>query len=238
MRLLISVVDAAEALEAVAGGADIIDVKDPAAGALGAAAPRTVREVRAATPPAVPVSAALGDGPSEPRHTARAARLAATAGAAFVKIGVRDMSPARALRAIRAVRATLPVDVRLIVAGFADFRRARSPDPLELPLLAREAGAQGCLLDTALKDGRGLFHWLDAGALSAFVAACRARGLSSALAGSLGPAHLPRLSAIAPDIVAVRGAACQGDRARGRVSRERVAALRDALVDHYATSVP
>ena len=39
MRLLVSVVDAAEARLAVAGGVDIVDVKNPAEGSLGAPAP-------------------------------------------------------------------------------------------------------------------------------------------------------------------------------------------------------
>ncbi len=229
MRLLISVVDAAEAIEAAAGGAHVIDVKNPATGALGAAMPRSVRTVRDATPPGLPVSAALGDGPFEPGSATRAALSATESGAAFVKIGLRDMSVDGALGTVRAVRAGLPHKVRLIVAGFADFRRAGSPHPFDLPRLAEAAGAQGCLIDTAIKDGSGLLHWLDDAALRAFVSACRARGLLSALAGSLGPADLPRLVPIGPDIIGVRGAACEGDRVHGRVSRQRVAALASAL---------
>lgn len=219
----------AEAIEAARAGAQIIDVKDPAAGALGAATPRAVREVRDATPPGLPVSAALGDGPFEPGLAARAAVLAAECGASFVKIGLRDTSTGRALETLRAVRASLPPTVHLIVAGFADFGRAGSPDPLDLPRLAHASGAQGCLIDTAIKDGLGLLHWLEDGALRSFVSACRAHRLLSALAGSLAPADLPLLAAIGPDIVGVRGAACAGDRAHGRVSRERVAALILAL---------
>lgn len=229
MRLLVSVVDASEAAEAAAGGAHIIDVKDPASGALGAATPGALREVRDATPPGLPVSAALGDGPFEPHAAAHAAALAAECGAAFVKIGLRNTSAGRALDTLRAVRAGLPETVRLIAAGFADFRRAGSPDPVDLPRLAHAAGAQGCLIDTAIKDGRGLFHWLDGVALRLFVTACRGRGLLSALAGSLTSADLPLLAPIGPDIVGVRGAACAGDRAHGRVRRERVAALALAL---------
>lgn len=215
----------AEAIEAARGGAQIIDVKDPATGALGAATPRVVREVRDVTPPGLPVSAALGDGPFEPRAAVRAAVLAARCGASFVKIGLRDTSAGRALDTLRAVRASLSQTVHLIVASFADFRRAGSPDPVDIPRLAHAAGAQGCLIDTAIKDGRGLFHWLDDVALQSFVTACRGRGLLSALAGSLAPADLPLLAAIRPDIVGVRGAACAGDRVHGRVSGEHVRAL-------------
>jgi hypothetical protein len=225
MRLLISVVDAAEAVEAAVAGADIIDVKDPATGALGAAAPWSVREIRKAVPPELPVSAALGDGPFRPDAAAADADALAKAGAVFVKLGLRDTPADGALASFRPVAAALPRAVHLIVAGFADHRRANSPHPLDLPALAQAAGAHGCLIDTAVKDGRGLFHWLDEAALRSFVALCRSRGLLSALAGSLAPGDLPLLAGIGADIVGVRGAACTGDRVRGRVSRERVAAL-------------
>lgn len=229
MRLLVSVVDEAEALEAVAGGADIIDVKDPAAGALGMPTPRSLRSVRQAVALDVPISAALGDGPFEPAEAATRAATAADCGAAFVKIGLRDTSPGRAAEIVRAVRRHVPGIVHVIAAGFADWSRAGSPDPLDLPALALAGGASGCLIDTAVKDGRGLLSWMDRDALTSFVAACRTRQLLCAMAGSLTAEDLPGLAAIAPDLVGVRGAACVGDRVSGRVSRERVAVLVWAL---------
>jgi uncharacterized protein (UPF0264 family) len=225
MRLLVSVVDAAEARVAAAAGADVIDVKDPSRGALGEAAPDVVRAVRAATPSHLPVSAALGDGPFTPAAAATLAREAAASGAAFVKLGLRETSLGAAAASLRAARAGLPAGARLVVAGFADFERAGAPPPIELPALAAAAGAEGCLLDTAVKDGRGLFHWLGEIELLAFVEACRARGLFSALAGSLRAEDLARLAPIGPDLVGVRGAACVGDRVGGRVDAERVRAL-------------
>ena len=225
MRLLISVVDAGEARVAAGAGADIIDVKDPSRGALGEAAPSVVRAVREATPAHLPVSAALGDGPFTPDAAATLARESAASGAAFVKLGLRETSLAAAAASLRAARVHLPAAVHLVVAGFADFARAGAPQPLELPELAVAVGAQGCLLDTAVKDGRGLLHWLDERELEAFVAACRARGLLSALAGSLRAEDVVRLLPIGPDLLGFRGAACIGDRVGGRVDAERVRAL-------------
>ena len=126
----------------------------------------------------------------------------------------------------------------MVVAGFADWERAGAPAPHELPALARAADIQGCLIDTAVKDGRGLFHWLDDADLRGFVAACRERGLVSALAGSLALADLARVVTLGPDIAGVRGAACVGDRIRGRVSGDRVRALAGALAHRQVTSVP
>jgi uncharacterized protein (UPF0264 family) len=225
MRLLVSVVDAGEARVAAAAGADIIDVKDPSRGALGEAAPSVVRAVRDATPSHLPVSAALGDGPFLPAEVAALAADSAASGAAFVKLGLRGTSLGAASENLRAIRACLPDGVRLVAAGFADFARAGAPHPLSLPELAAAAGAQGCLLDTAVKDGRGLFHWLDETELAAFVEACRNRGLLSALAGSLTAEDVARLAPIGPDLVGVRGAACVGDRVGGRVNAERVRSL-------------
>src|SRR5262245_51717574 len=108
MRLLISVVDAAEAIDAAAAGAAIVDVKDPATGALGAADPAVVSAVRAVTPGHLPVSVALGDGPLEPAAAARAAMAASAQGAAFVKLGLRETPGDRAVAALRAVRVAVP----------------------------------------------------------------------------------------------------------------------------------
>jgi (5-formylfuran-3-yl)methyl phosphate synthase len=238
MRLLISVVDAAEARVAAAAGADIIDVKDPSRGALGEAAPSVVRAVREATPPHLPVSAALGDGPFTPKMAADLAENVAASGALFVKLGLRDTDLGAATTSLRAARSRLPDGIQLVVAGFADFERAGAPDPLDLPALAAAVGAQGCLLDTAIKDGRGLCHWLGESELAAFVGACRARGLLSALAGSLKVEEVMRLAPLGPDLVGVRGAACVGDRVGGRVDAGRVRALARATGSYPAANLP
>ena len=91
MKLLVSVVSAAEARAALAGGADIIDVKDPREGALGAPSPRTLAEVVAAVDGAAPVSVALGDLPDLPHTAALAACGAAACGVDYVKLGLRGV---------------------------------------------------------------------------------------------------------------------------------------------------
>jgi (5-formylfuran-3-yl)methyl phosphate synthase len=225
MRLLISVVDAAEATDAADAGAQIIDVKDPGAGSLGRAPADWVRAIRLVTPPHLPVSAALGDGPFEAHAVAHAAIVLSECGARYVKVGLRDTPSTAALDMLRTVRSALSPDTGLIAVGFADAHRAHCPDPLELPALAAAAGADGCLVDTAVKDGRGLLDWLDEAALGALVADCHARRLLCGLAGSLDASDLPRIAKVGPDIVGVRGAACVGDRVHGRVNRDRVAGL-------------
>ena len=193
MKLLVSVVDAGEAREAAAAGADIVDVKNPAEGSLGAPSPAVIAAVRAAVPAELPVSAAIGDMPNLPGTAALAALGAARSGATFVKVGLWGVSTeADAVELLRAVVDGVPGAV-VVAAAYADARRVpHAPlSPELLPRVARAAGVGVCLLDTAVKDGRGLLDWLSPDALTSFVAEAHAAGLQVALAGALRAEDLP-----------------------------------------------
>ena len=233
MKLLVSVVDAAEARAAAAAGADIVDVKDPAEGALGAPSPAVIAAVRAAVRAELPVSAALGDMPDLPGTASLAGLGAAHSGATFVKVGLWGVSAERdAVELLRAVRdgvAGIPGTV-VVAAAYADARRvAHGPlAPELLPGVARAAGVGACLLDTAVKDGRGLLEWLSPGELTSLVADAHAAGLQMALAGALRAEDLPAIRATGADIVGVRSAACDDGRRSGSLEAARVRALRAA----------
>lgn len=245
VELLVSVAGAAEVALAVAGGADVVDLKAPADGSLGAPDPCTLRAVAAALGSAAApragrprLSVALGDaflppaGPG-PGTYALAAWAAGAAGAAYVKVGLRGaMTEAAAVALVAAVaggaRAAAP-GVRVIAGGFADAAAIGALAPARLPGVAAAAGADGILLDTALKDGRRLLDRLDLAALRAIVAEARRLGLLVALAGSLRAADLRAVAALGPDLVGVRGAACAGGRREGPIDEARVSALRRAL---------
>jgi uncharacterized protein (UPF0264 family) len=233
MRLLVSVVDAGEAREAAAAGADIVDVKNPAEGSLGAPSPAVIEGVRAAVPAEVPVSAAIGDMPDLPGTAALAALGAARSGAAFVKVGLWGASTEAdaidLLRAVRGAVADVPGTV-VVGAAYADARRvAHGPlAPELLPRVARAAGVDVCLLDTAVKDGRGLLDWLSPDALTSFVADAHAAGLEVALAGALRADDLPVVGATGADIAGVRSAACGNGQRSGPLEAARVRALRAA----------
>jgi uncharacterized protein (UPF0264 family) len=230
MRLLVSVVDAGEARLAAAAGADIVDVKNPAEGALGAAPPAVIAAVRAAVPAELPVSAALGDMPQLPGTAALAALGAARSGATFVKVGLWGASTeADAVDLLRLVRdgvAGVPGTV-VVAAAYADARRvAHGPlAPERLPRVARAASVDACLLDTAVKDGRGLLEWLPPDTLAALVDEAHGAGLEVALAGALRLEDLPVLRDTAADIVGVRSAACGDGRRSGPLDAARVRAL-------------
>ena len=240
--LLASASSAAEAVLALRGGADILDLKDPRRGALGPCPVVTLRAARRAAlrlDAARPMSAALG--PARSPMTRRRARIAAALGYAYVKCGlegIADIVPAvLALRAVaRAARAGSP-GVRVIAAGFADAVRIGSLPWSVLPEAATRAGLDGCLLDTALKDGRRLLDWASPRDLAAFVAACHRRGLLCALAGSIAAGDLPALAPLGADVIGARGALCEGGRT-GRLSVERVRLFRAALSGVHPSPAP
>jgi (5-formylfuran-3-yl)methyl phosphate synthase len=243
--LLASVLGPEEAGVALRGGADILDLKDPREGSLGACTPAVLRSVvrlrdaewerghSAADGPRRPrVSAALGDATNRPGTFALAAAGAAACGVDYLKVGLRGLRGERESRrflaaVVRAARESAP-DVGVIAAAYAEARDLGIVEPRFLPQVAQSAGAAGCLIDTAVKDGRILFDHLDAETIARFIADCRGRGLLCGLAGSLGPAQAPLLVELGPDVVGVRGAICEGGRT-GRLEASRLKSFRAAL---------
>jgi len=229
MRLLVSVIDADEARLAVEAGVDVVDVKNPAEGSLGAPAPGVIERVREVVPPERPVSAAIGDLPNLPGTAALAALGAARSGAAYVKVGLWGTSATEdAVAVLRAVRAAVDGGAAVIAAAYADAERVpgRPLPPGEIVEAARRAGVGGCLLDTAVKDGRGLFEWLTPKALAKLVGEGHAGGLEMALAGALRAEDLSRVRAAGADIVGVRAAACRDGRRTAPLDAERIGRLR------------
>jgi hypothetical protein len=229
MRLLVSVVDAAEARLAVAGGVDVVDVKNPAEGALGAPAPAVIAQVREALPPELPLSAALGDLPCLPGTAALAAVGAARSGAAYVKLGLWGATgPADAAAVLRAARVAVAAEAEVVAVAYADAARVPSGPlaPSQLVATAQAAGLGGCLIDTAIKDGRGLLSWLSPDALAELVAEAHDAGLEIALAGELRAEDLPAVRATGADIAGVRSAACRDGRRTAALDPERIERLR------------
>ena len=224
MRLLVSVVSAAEARRAVAGGADIVDVKDPGQGALGAPAPRVLSDVVRAVDGAVPVSAALGDLPDLPHTAALAARGAVECGAAYVKVGLRGVRELdRALAVMSAVADAVGDQVGVIAVAYADARALDPPAlaPAWLPALVERTGIAGALVDTFVKDGRGLYGWLSDSEVSDLIRRTRRAGGTFGVAGQLRAGELHRVEA---DIVGVRSAVCRGGDRAAHLEADLVAA--------------
>ena len=234
MKLLVSVVSAEEAQCALAGGADIVDVKDPGEGALGAPAPRVLADVVDVVGGAAPVSVALGDLPDLPHTAALAARGAAISGAAYVKVGLRGVRELqRAAAMMGAVADAVGPDVSVIAAAYADAEALDPPAfaPAWLPALVERTGIAGALVDTFVKDGRGLYAWLSEAELTELIARTRAAGGSFGVAGQLRLGSLGRVEA---DIVGVRSAVCHGSDRTAHLEQGLVAAAVAELRDFGA----
>jgi (5-formylfuran-3-yl)methyl phosphate synthase len=220
----VSVVSAEEAQCALAGGAEIVDVKDPREGALGAPAPRVLSEVVRVVGGAVPVSVALGDLLDLPHTAALAAYGAAVCGAVYVKVGLRGVRELdRAVAMMSAVVDAVGARVSVIAATYADAGALDPPAfaPALLPSLVERTGIAGALVDTCVKDGRGLYGWLSERELAELVARTRGAGGTFGVAGQLRLGELRRVDA---DVVGVRSAVCRGGDRTGSLDGELVAA--------------
>ncbi len=228
MKLLVSVVDKTEALESIKGGAHIIDVKNPKEGSLGANFPRVIRHVKEVVPKNVEVSATLGDLPNLPGTASLAALGAAVSGADYVKVGLFGVKTSEeAMTMMNEVcKAVKDYDsgLKIIAAGYADYRSVGCVNPLELLEVAHKVEADGVLVDIKVKNGKSnLFNFLTDDELKEFVKKAHSHNLIAALAGSLDKQDIPRVYDLATDIIGVRGAVCTNrDRLSGKVQMQKV----------------
>lgn len=236
MRLLVSPDNLDEAIVCAQAAEylDIIDVKKPDEGSLGANFPWVIRAVRDSVPAEKPVSATLGDVPFKPGTVAQAALGAAAAGATYIKVGLYGcVNTEQAIEVMKGARRAVKdynSEALVVAAGYADAYRVGSVNPLAIPYVAREAGCDVAMVDTAIKDGSSLFDHMDQEVCADFVANGHEYGLLMALAGSVKERDLADLAQIGPDIIGVRGAVCDGgDRNAGRIRADLIKTFREAM---------
>ena len=235
MKLLVSVVNKTEAIDSIKGGADILDVKNPKEGSLGANFPRVIRQVKEVMPENLELSATIGDLPNLPGTASLAALGAAVSGVDYVKVGlfgVKTSEEATKLmtEVVRAVKEYDPT-LKTIASGYADFRIVGCVSPLELPVVAYKAKADGVLVDVKIKAGKSkLFNFLSDKQLKQFVTQAHDHNLLAALAGSLDKHDIQRVCNLGADIIGVRGAVCtKGDRLAGKLEGKKVAELAEEI---------
>ena len=170
MLLLISPINTHEAREAIEGGADIIDVKNPKEGSLGANFPWVIKNIRDLTPKEMMVSATLGDVPYKPGTVALAAAGAVVSGADYIKVGLygtKNYSESFEVmeNVVRAVK-DLNEEALVVASGYADAHRVGAVEPMVIPRVAADAGADLAMVDTAVKDGKTLFDFMDEEAIT------------------------------------------------------------------------
>lgn len=234
MLLLISPINTQEAREAINGGADIVDVKNPKEGSLGANFPWVIKNIREITPNDMQVSATLGDVPYKPGTVALAAAGAVVSGADYIKVGLygtKNYSEALEVmeNVVKAVK-DLNEKAVVVASGYADAHRVGAIDPLEIPKVAADSGSDLAMVDTAVKDGKTLFDFMNEETISQFTGEIHDYGLKSALAGSVKEEQLPLLAKLGCDVAGIRGAACVGgDRNTGSIHHEAVARLKNMV---------
>src|SRR5260370_3274788 len=209
MRLLVSPENIDEALVCAAAAEylDLVDVKKPDEGSLGANFPWVIAAIRNAIPENKPVSATLGDVPFKPGTVALAALGAASAGASYIKVGLYGCAtPEQGIEVMRGVVRTIKENKPEALAGasgYAAAHRVGSVNPLAIPYVAAESGADVARVDTPIKDGAALFDHLTVAECAEFARRGHDRGLLVALAGSVKAKHLPELAPIGTAIVGV-----------------------------------
>ena len=139
----------------------------------------------------------------------------------------------------------LPLGVAKVAVIYADWRVALSPSPEEIIEFAAQHQATGVLWDTFLKPGglpapgrisaedlalppKSLLECVPLDELAKQMERAREGKLFRALAGSLRLTDFPQLMPLAPDYLAVRGAACSTGR-HGQVQEALVKQLKGAL---------
>jgi len=228
IKLLVSPQSITEVYEIIKGNfVDIIDIKRPAEGSLGANFPWVIKEVRAIIPKPTELSATLGDLPNLPGTAALAAYGLAHCGVDYIKAGIKGPKTTEdAIFLMKQVCHSVRdynSELKVVTAGYADAKRFGGVSPLSIPDIAAEAETDIAMLDTAIKDGKGLFDFLKIPELIHFVEKTHDYGLQAALAGSIKKEDLGSFIKIKPDIIGVRGALCeQNDRLNGQIKSEKV----------------
>lgn len=236
MKTLISPISLEEAMIVANSSADIVDIKNVKEGSLGAQFPLVTREiVETIRPYHKEGSATLGDLPYKPGTAALAALGLLHCGVDYIKAGLhgaknREEAFNMITAIVRTVKAFNP-SIKIVAAGYADWRKFDGLSPDDLVSAAKEAGADVVMVDTAVKDGSTLFDNMSHDEIKQFIHQAKSCHLQVALAGSIKESHLPALVELAPDIIGIRGAVCAKGNRQAGITKEALAAFLNAAAE-------
>jgi len=226
IKLLISPKTIEEAKIVILANVDFIDCKNPEEGSLGANFPWIIKEMKNLIPTnsSQLLSATIGDFPNLPGSASLAALGAAVSGADIIKVGLKG--PKTIEEGIKLMKCVVKAvknynkEIMVVTAGYADYSRMDAGlDFLSIPTIAAKSGADVAMLDTYIKDKKGLFDFLNVGQLIEFKEKANQLNLKVALAGKLKKNVLHKIRKVSPDIIGVRSMVCEGfDRNQGSIS--------------------
>ncbi|MFX0035849.1 MAG: (5-formylfuran-3-yl)methyl phosphate synthase [Candidatus Hermodarchaeota archaeon] len=241
IKLLISPRNIEEAKIVIDNKIDYIDCKNPDEGSLGANFPWIIKEMKSLIPPdsLQLLSATIGDFPNLPGSASLAALGAAVSGADIIKIGLKGPKNEKSAiklmnKVVKAVK-DYNANIKIVVAGYADQKRMKSsPEIMSIPAIASESGSEIVMLDTYIKDDKGIFNFLNIDQLIQFKNKAKSFELEVALAGNLRKKDIPQIQEISPDIIGVRSVVCEGyDRNNGFIKAELIKELKTELYGKY-----
>ncbi|MFX1477176.1 MAG: (5-formylfuran-3-yl)methyl phosphate synthase [Promethearchaeota archaeon] len=237
IKLLISPKTVEEAKIVISAKVDLIDCKNPKEGSLGANFPWIIREMKTLIPNNSDqlLSATIGDFPNLPGSASLAALGAAVSGADIIKVGLKgpqnvEQGISLMQNVVKAVK-NYDKNIWIVTAGYADYRRMESNlDYLSIPTIASESGADVAMLDTYIKDEKGLFDFLNINELIEFKKKAHQLNLKVALAGNIRQNVLPKIRKISPDIIGIRSMVCERhDRNNGKIKLDLIENLKAEL---------
>ncbi|MEW4451380.1 (5-formylfuran-3-yl)methyl phosphate synthase [Bremerella sp. JC817] len=207
MQLLVSVRNEKEATIAALNGVDRIDLKEPNQGSLGATTSEIWHQVVDRWHQDFPISVALGE-----LHEAIGSD-AVPVRANSVKVGLSHCRTRDGWhQELRQVYERMPESITRVMVFYADEQLAESPDFVTLLRLSQQLRCGIFLVDTFDKSAGNVFDHLSMTRLIEMRKQVADVDISFALAGSLRTTDLQLVARINPDIVAVRGAVCHGER--------------------------
>jgi uncharacterized protein (UPF0264 family) len=120
----------------------------------------------------------------------------------------------------------------VVAAGYADHTRAHaSIPPMDLVPVAASAGCDVVMVDTAIKDDKGMLDFMDKNMVNQFCDAGKQAGMVVALAGRLQRKDIPFLKTTGAGIIGVRSMVIRGsDRVLGTIDAILVKELKHMLL--------
>ncbi|MDG2382415.1 MAG: (5-formylfuran-3-yl)methyl phosphate synthase [Pirellulaceae bacterium] len=208
-ELLISVRSPTEFNIADQAGIRFIDVKEPEHGSLGAASIDVLRTIVAAAKPHHKVSVALGELLDDQALAAEEV----PARTDFAKVGLAGCLNVKDWQQrLQKKHQALHPHVDSVAVAYADWQLARSPRIDDVFQAGLELGCSAFLIDTFDKSRGNLLAHLSESEIFRWIERGRRANKIMVVAGSLDQSAMRQLQPLSPTVMAVRSAACRGDR--------------------------